>query len=119
MAEYAKAVCDGRPCFHVSIVRDISPLCDCHGCNDAPILPDIGMFASFDPVALDQACVDACLNAAPLPDSQITDNFRKPGFKDLGDPFSNTTPGSAWREQLEHGEKIVLGAREYELLEMK
>ena len=119
MAEYAKAVCDGRPCFHVSIVRDISPLCDCHGCNDAPILPDIGMFASFDPVALDQACVDACLNAAPLPDSQITDNFRKPGFKDLGDPFSNTTPGSAWREQLEHGEKIGLGTREYELLEMK
>ncbi len=66
-----------------------------------------------------QACVDACLNAAPLPDSQITDNFRKPGFKDLGDPFSNTTPGSAWREQLEHGEKIGLGTREYELLEMK
>ena len=52
MAEYAAAVCAGRPCFHISLVQDISPNCDCHGENDAPILPDIGMFASFDPVAL-------------------------------------------------------------------
>ena len=59
MAEYAAAVCAGRPCFHVSLVQDISPNCDCHCENDAPILPDIGIFASFDPVALDQACVDA------------------------------------------------------------
>ena len=46
MAEYAQAVCQDRPCFHINIVRDISPNCDCHGENDAPILPDIGMFAS-------------------------------------------------------------------------
>ena len=59
MAEYAQAVCHDRPCFHISLVQDISPNCDCHGENDAPILPDIGMFASFDPIALDQAC--ACL----------------------------------------------------------
>ena len=59
MAEYAAAVCAGRPCFHVSLVQDISPNCDCHCENDAPILPDIGIFASFDPVALDQACADA------------------------------------------------------------
>ena len=66
MAEYAQAVCHGRPCFHISLVQDISPNCDCHGENDAPILPDIGMFASFDPVALDQACADACLKATPI-----------------------------------------------------
>ena len=60
MAEYAQAVCHGRPCFHISLVQDISPNCDCHGENDAPILPDIGMFASFDPIALDQACA-GCL----------------------------------------------------------
>ena len=52
MAEYAAAVCDGRPTFHISLVQDISPNCDCHGENDAPILPDIGMFASFDPLSL-------------------------------------------------------------------
>lgn len=61
MAEYTKAVVDGRPNFHISLIVDVSPNCDCHGENDIPILPDIGMFASFDPLALDQACVDACL----------------------------------------------------------
>ena len=55
MAEYTKAVVDGRPNFHISLIVDVSPNCDCHGENDIPILPDIGMFASFDPLALDQA----------------------------------------------------------------
>ncbi|NCA99066.1 MAG: DUF362 domain-containing protein, partial [Clostridia bacterium] len=46
MAEYTKAVVTGRPQFHISLVVDVSPNCDCHGENDAPILPNIGMFAS-------------------------------------------------------------------------
>ena len=54
MAEYTKAVVDGRPNFHISLIVDVSPNCDCHGENDVPILPNIGMFASFDPLALDQ-----------------------------------------------------------------
>lgn len=49
MAEYTKAVVDGRPNFHISLIVDVSPNCDCHGENDVPILPNIGMFASFDP----------------------------------------------------------------------
>ena len=53
----------------------ISANCDCHGENDAPILPDIGMFASFDPVALDQACADACLNATPIANSQLGEHL--------------------------------------------
>ena len=53
MAEYAKAVVDGRPAFHINIVNQVSPYCDCHGENDTAIIPDVGMFASFDPVALD------------------------------------------------------------------
>ena len=75
MAEYAQAVCHDRPHFHIALVQDISPNCDCHGENDAPILPDIGMFASFDPVALDQACADACLNAAPIANSQLGEHL--------------------------------------------
>ncbi len=78
MAEYTKAVVDGRPCFHISLVVDVSPNCDCHGENDVPILPNLGMFASFDPLALDQACVDACLKAKPLPGSQLFENMAKP-----------------------------------------
>lgn len=116
MAEYTKAVVDGRPQFHVSLVVDVSPNCDCHGENDVPILPNIGMFASFDPLALDQACVDACLKAAPLPGSQLARHLEDPEFHDHHDHFTNSTPESEWRSCLEHAEKIGLGSREYELI---
>lgn len=118
MAEYTKAVLDGRPHFHISLVVDVSPNCDCHCENDAPILPNIGMFASFDPLALDQACVDACLASAPLPGSQLSDNMKKKDFVDHHDHFTNSTPQSEWRTCLAHAEKIGLGVREYELIRM-
>lgn len=119
MAEYAMAVCDGRPCFHINIVRDISPNCDCHGENDTPILPDVGMFASFDPVALDQACADICLKSTPLPNSQLADAMARPDFEDKHDHFLNTTPGTEWRTCLSHAEKIGLGTRNYEIVTIK
>lgn len=119
MAEYTKAVVDGRPHFHISLIVDVSPNCDCHSENDAPILPNIGMFASFDPLALDWACVDACMKAHPMPNSQLSDRMGKHGFVDLKDPFRNSTPASEWRSCLEHAEKIGLGNREYELVIMK
>jgi len=119
MAEYAKAVLDGRPHFHITIVRDISPKCDCHGCNDVPILPDVGMFASFDPVALDQACVDACLKNKPLPNSFLSDNMLKEDFVDNNDHFINSHPDSEYRCGLAHAEKIGLGSREYEIVTVK
>ena len=118
MAEYAKAVVAGRPSFHISLVVDVSPNCDCHGENDVPILPNIGMFASFDPLALDQACVDACLAASPIPGSQLANNMAKPGFVDHHDHFRNSTPESEWESCLEQAEKIGLGTRSYELIKM-
>lgn len=119
MAEYSQAVCDGRPTFHISLVRDISPNCDCHGENDAPILSDVGIFASFDPVALDQACVDACLHATPMPNSQLSDNLADPHWHHHHDNFLDSNPNVRWKETLEHAEKIGLGTREYELIQMK
>jgi uncharacterized Fe-S center protein len=116
MAEYAKAVVDGRPNFHISLVVDVSPNCDCHGENDVPILPNLGMFASFDPLALDQACVDACLQAAPIPGSQLAENMKRPDFVNHHDHFTNSTPESEWRSCLDHAEKIGLGVRDYELI---
>lgn len=119
MAEYTQAVCYGRPCFHISLITDVSPNCDCHGENDAPILPDIGMLASFDPVAIDQACVDLCEKATPIRNSQLGDNMASPDFHDHGDVWLNSNPNTAWKETLEQGEKIGLGSREYELITMK
>ncbi len=118
MAEYTKAVISGRQNFHISLVCDISPNCDCHSENDAPILPDIGMFASFDPVALDQACADACLNETPIRNSQLGDNLAKPGWHKHNDHFLDSNPSIRWRETLEHAEKLGIGTREYELIKM-
>ena len=119
MAEYTKAVVDGRPQFHISLVVDVSPNCDCHGENDVPILPNLGMFASADPLALEQACVDACMAATPLPGSQLADNMAKGDFHDHHDHFTNCRPESEWKTCLEHAEKIGLGTREYELITVK
>ena len=115
IAEYAQAVVDGRPCFHISLVIDVSPYCDCHGENDVPILPDIGMFASFDPVALDQACADACLNAAPLPNSQLGQNLATPGWNCHHDNFKDSNPNIEWKATLEQAEKVGMGTRAYTL----
>ena len=119
MAEYAQAVCQDRPCFHINLAMDISPNCDCHGDNDAAILPNIGMFASFDPVALDQACVDACQKAEPLAGSQLSDNLAKPDWHHHHDHFMDSNPNVHWKETLEHAEKIGMGSRDYELVKLK
>lgn len=118
IAEYTKAVIQNRPHFHINIIIDVSPYCDCHSENDAPILPNIGMFASFDPVAIDQACADACLAMPAFENSQVGDNLKKPGFVDHHDHFKNSSPESEWKFQLSHGEKIGIGSREYELIKI-
>ena len=112
IAEYTKAVVDGRPCFHISLVIDVSPNCDCRSENDMAIVPNVGMFASFDPVALDMACVDAVNAQTPLRGSAAD-----------GDPcghdhFQWLHPDTNWRSCLEHGEKIGIGTRDYELIKI-
>lgn len=65
VAEYTKAAIGDKPAFHINFVTNVTKHCDCKPSNDVSIIPDIGMFASFDPIALDQACVDA-INASPI-----------------------------------------------------
>lgn len=116
IAEYSKAVVDGRPNFHISIVNQVSPYCDCHGENDTPIIPDVGMFASFDPVALDMACADACNKAPVIAGSLLDDRLKKHGEATRHDHFCDTFPNTNWRSCVEHGEKIGLGSCSYELI---
>lgn len=115
IAEYTKAVVDGRPCFHISLVIDVSPNCDCHAENDMAIVPNVGMFASFDPVALDMACVDAVNAQTPLRGSAADDAHAK---AHVHDHFQRLHPDTNWRSCLEHGEKIGIGTREYELIKI-
>jgi hypothetical protein len=118
IAEYAMAVTYGRPCFHVSLIMDVSPNCDCHGENDAPIIPDVGMLCSFDPVALDQACVDLCNKQDAIINSQLGENLAKSRDK-TGDVFHDNNVSTDGRSALEHAEEIGLGTRNYELIVIK
>ena len=113
IAEYTKAVVDGRSCFHISLVLDVSPNCDCHAENDVPIVPNVGMFASFDPVALDMACADA-VNAQPVIAASIL------GEKEHvhHDHFTDTHPETNWMSAIDHAVKLGIGSKEYELIEI-
>lgn len=114
IAEYTAAVLNGRPHFHVSLVADVSPNCDCHSENDLPIIPDVGMFASFDPVALDVACVEAA-NRQPIVPGSLLD--RRKRCED--DHFISLHPETDWRSTIDHAVRIGLGSREYELITIR
>lgn len=117
IAEYSKAVCQDRPCFHISLVCDVSPNCDCHSENDIPIIPDVGMFASFDPVALDVACADAC-NRQPVISGSVLHDNKEHHHEEHGDHFHMTHPDTNWKSCVAHAVKIGLGSDEYELVEI-
>ncbi len=113
IAEYTYAVIHGKPNFHISLVIDVSPYCDCHSENDVPIVPDVGMFASFDPVALDKACADAVNRQPVIPESQLA---KKPAGHDH---FHSMHPETDWEVCLDHAVKLGLGSKEYEIVEVK
>ena len=53
--------------YAVNLAIDITPECDCFDKSDLPIVPDLGIFASFDPAACDQAAFAAVINAPGYP----------------------------------------------------
>ena len=114
IAEYTWAVVHGRPNFHINLVIDVSPYCDCHAENDVPIVPDVGMFASFDPVALDVACADA-VNRQPVNPGSILAEREHCHH----DHFTDVTPETNWRSCVEHAQKLGVGSCSYELIEVK
>jgi hypothetical protein len=106
LAEYAAGVgahFKNKIAF-INFITDVSENCDCYGFNSEPIVPDIGVLASFDPVALDQACVDM-IN-------------KSPGRIKGVDKFRTIWPNVDWTVQLKHAEKIGLGRRDYELIKL-
>lgn len=119
IAEYSCAILHDRPHFHISLVIDVAPFCDCHAENDMPIIPDVGMFASFDPVALDMACADMANQAPVIAGSylakQLQDQKTKGGEQDH---FRATHPETNWLVCLDHAEKLGIGQKSYELIEV-
>ena len=115
IAEYTLAIVKEKPAFHISFIMNVSPDCDCWNFNDYPLVSDLGIAASFDPVALDQACVDMVKEAPALPMSRICSE-KDQDFHRGKDKFSLTHHHVHWEAGLEHGEKIGLGSRKYELI---
>lgn len=115
IAEYSLAVVRGKPSFHINFIMNVSPDCDCWGFNDYPLVPDIGIAASFDPVALDQACADLVKAAPALPGSKMFDKHEHESLVGV-DKFKKAHPETYWEAGLDHGVMIGLGSREYELI---
>lgn len=114
IAEYTLAVVKDRPSFHINIITDVSPNCDCHSENDAPIVPNIGMLASFDPVALDMACADLVNAQTPFSNSHIGDRKKKAKVEET-DVFMQNHPETNWKVGLEHAQKLGIGNMQYQL----
>ncbi len=115
MAEYATGAVANKQgkTVYMNFITQVSPACDCYGHCDAPIVNDIGICASTDPVALDQACADLVNNARGNQDSAL-----KSGHEPGGDKFRGCWPEIPWQVQLEHAEKVGLGSRQYELIKL-
>ena len=113
MMEYAAALLLSRPrpSLHVSFVTAVTPDCDCMGFSDAPICPDIGVLASLDPVAIDQAGIDLVNRAEPLWPSHLP-----AGLKAGQDKFLALRPSLPPAMGLDYAESLGLGSRTYELV---
>lgn len=100
MVEYAYAVLKDKKAIFISFLTDISPDCDCWHANRPPIAPNIGILASIDPVALDQACIDLVVQ------------------RQGKDPFLEVHPKVTWETQLSYAQEMGLGFRKYELVKI-
>lgn len=115
MSEYARGAVTGKEerMVFLNFITQVSPFCDCYGHADAPIVNDIGLCASTDPVAVDQACADLVNSAHGNRGSAL-----KSGFEPGEDKFRGVHPNIPWETQLEHGERVGLGNRKYDLVKI-
>lgn len=102
MGEAAKAVSDyldnGKRIIYINVMNRLSIDCDCDGNPAEPDIHDIGILASADPVALDQACMDLIYQA------------------EGNESFVNRVRSKNGMRTLEYAEEIGLGTRNYELV---
>lgn len=102
----------GRMAF-INFVINVSPACDCYGRTDPYLVADIGICASLDPVAVDQASVDLVNQAPGLRHTALQEAFA-PG----SDKFKDIYPEVDWSHQLRYAEEMGLGSRKYRLIEL-
>jgi hypothetical protein len=115
MVEYAYGALKGKEkkAVFLSFVMQVSPACDCYPHSDAPIVKDIGILASIDPVAVDAASCDLVNNEESIPGTAI-----KTPLKRGEDKWRAIYPSIDWNIQLDHAVKMGLGEREYTLVKI-
>jgi len=120
IAEYTLAILQDKPHFHISFIMNVSPDCDCWGHNDMAVVPDIGMAASFDPVALDYACADLVSQAPIMKGSALDEKCScgKEHNHEGKDKFKILHSNIDWQVGLAHAEKIGVGKQAYNLVKV-
>jgi uncharacterized Fe-S center protein len=114
MVEYAAAaLAPHSKTAHITFVSLVSPGCDCEGHSDAPICPDVGVLASSDPVAIDQAALDLVNQAPALYPSALPKGLA-PG----DDKFRALHPDVDGTHALDYAAELGLGQREYRLVKV-
>lgn len=113
MVEYAAAALKGKEkkSIFINFLVQISPACDCYPNSDAPIVRDIGIVASRDPVSIDAASCDLVNQEQSIANTAIRKTL-KPGE----DKWRALYPSIDWTYQLDHAQKLGLGNREYTLV---
>lgn len=116
MAEYAYGAVKNKKnkVGYINFVMNVTPLCDCVPWSDAPIVRDIGVLASLDPVAIDKACYDLINSEMPLPNSRVSKDI-KPGQDKFKHMHKNVNASYIFS----YAEEIGLGTKEYDLIEVK
>lgn len=115
IVEYTTGVLKNKEnkALFINFITDVSPACDCAPLNDAAIVKDVGVVASTDPVAIDQASADLVNKEPALAGTCLTQNL---GAGE--DKFKGVYPKVDWEIQLAYAEKMALGTREYELVKL-
>lgn len=115
MMEYALGALKGKKkkSVFINFVVQVSPACDCYPNNDAPIVRDIGILASDDPVAVDAASCDMVNNEVSLSNTAIKHILEKGE-----DKWRTLYPRIDWNIQLDHAEKLGLGTRKYHIVKI-
>jgi uncharacterized Fe-S center protein len=113
MVEYAFGALQKKKgkILSLNFLTQISPACDCWSFSDTPIVNDVGILSSEDPVAIDQASVDLVNGEEGNRSSKLPKNW-EPG----ADKFRAIYPEVEWNTQLSYAEEIGLGTRKYELI---
>lgn len=115
MVEYTIGALKGKEkkSLFVNFLTQISPACDCYPFADAPIVADIGILASTDPVAIDQASMDL-VNAQPA----LSSSCLHASGASCDDKVKAVYPKIDWRHQLDYAEELGLGSKSYELVKV-